>query len=273
MRYVAACLAILLLSSSEAAGTGAQSYEPPRETLTILSLNLAMREDVDRIAAEMRAIGAGAADIMLLQEVVERPGRASVAHQLGERFGLNAVFQNGFGLGDGRSVGLATLGRFPSRDTRVFALKRFDLAFRSRDRIALGVTLDTPAGPLRTYNVHLDTRINTGDRLAQVGSVVDEIRGLAEAAIVAGDFNTNGNLWLFHAIPVPFLGRQGRGLEQFMARHGLQSAFPGGPTHDALRMRLDWVFLKGLRASARAIHPVAVSDHHALLVSVNSTNN
>ena len=67
-------------------------------------------------------------------------------------------------------------------------------------------------------------------------------------------------------LQLPFLGRQGSSLERYMARHGLRSAFERGATHDTLRMRLDWMFLKDMRATARAIHPTNVSDHHALLV-------
>jgi len=267
--YFSLSLAIALSWPAGPSGARATTPHPAADGLTVLSLNLALGEDVDRIASRVRAIGGEAADVMLLQEVIERPGQPSVAHELAERFGLEAVFRREFTLEDGRGVGLATLGRFPAIDARVFPLKHFDLAFRSRDRTALAVTLDTPAGPLRTYNVHLDTRINSGDRLDQIAPVIDDVTAAPGGAIVAGDFNTNGNLWLFHTIPLPFLGRQGRGLEQFMARHGLQSVFDGGPTHDALRMRLDWVFLKDLHASSRSIHPVDVSDHHALIVSVD----
>ena len=229
-----------------------------------------MREDVDRIERSVRAIGGERADVMVLQEVVERSGRPSVAHQLAERFGLEVVYRSGSESGDGGVPGLATLARFPISDARVLRLKRFNVTFRPRDRIALAVTIATSAGPLRTYNVHLDTRINAGDRLAQLEGVVADFAASPEMTIVAGDFNTNRHRWLFHTIPLPFIGRQAHGLEAFMARHGLRSAFDAGSTHDVLGMRLDWMFLKGVEASARAIHPIDVSDHHALMVSVVS---
>jgi endonuclease/exonuclease/phosphatase (EEP) superfamily protein YafD len=98
--------------------------------------------------------------------------------------------------------------------------------------------------------------------------VVDDIASTGDPVIVGGDFNTNNNWWFLHTIPLPWLHRQGRGLERYMETLGFHSAFDGTPTHDALRMRLDWVFLKGLRAAEASIHPLDMSDHHALLVSV-----
>ncbi|MDH4065064.1 MAG: hypothetical protein OEW19_11740 [Acidobacteriota bacterium] len=50
---------------------------------------------------------------------------------------------------------------------------------------------------------------------------------------------------------------------------GFRSVFERGrPTHDTLRMQLDWVFLRGLQALAASIEPVRMSDHHALIVSL-----
>lgn len=241
---------------------------PTATPLTVLSLNLALLEDIDTIVEGLRAIGGDTADVLVLQEVIEAPGQTSVAHQVAASLGVEAVFRPSFKLDDGRTVGQATLSRLPITDARVLSLKKFSLGFRSRERTALAVTVDTPAGPLRTYNVHLDTRINGGDRIDQVSGIIEDIDSTPGAALIAGDFNTNEHLWLFHTIPMPFLGRQSNGLERYMARHGFRSAFENGATHDTLRMRLDWMFLKGMNATARAIHPMAISDHHALMVSV-----
>lgn len=245
----------------------------PTDEVRIVSLNLAMREDAGAIAAELVREGLADADVLLLQEVAGRAGRPSVAHRLAEVLGrpgpdLKVRHSVGFALGADRTVGLATLSRFPVVDSRVLPLTRFDLNFRTRDRIALAVVLDSPAGRLSTYNLHLDTRINTGQRLRQLADVVRDIQPSVDRVIVAGDFNTNRAFWLFHMVPLPFIGRQGRGVERFMTSHGLASVFEGGATHDALGMRLDWVFLKGLRARSSSIHPVELSDHHALSAEI-----
>jgi endonuclease/exonuclease/phosphatase family metal-dependent hydrolase len=237
--------------------------------LTVLSLNLAIREDVDRIAEELRAIGGDRADLLLLQEVVQPSQGPDVARQLAVRLGLGSEYRPAFNLGDERSLGLAIVSRYPLRDLHVIDLKVMSLNFRSRTRIALGAVIDTPAGPVRVYNLHLDTRINLEQRLDQLGVVAREVHATTGPAIVGGDFNTNNNHWLFHTLPVPFIGRQGAGVQRFMEANGFRSVFAlGSPTHDVLRMQLDWLFLRGLRAANASIAPVALSDHHALLASL-----
>lgn len=245
-------------------------HAPPPGALTVVSLNLAMREDVERIATELSATGvAQAVDLFLLQEVARREPGPDVATQLGERLGLESLYQEAFTLDRQRSGGLAILSRHPQRNLRVLALRRFNLSFRSRTRLALGATVDTPAGEVHVFNVHLDTRINLEPRLQQLGSVTRDAASLDGPAIIGGDFNTNDYRWLFDTVPLPFIGRQREGLLQFMEGLGYRSAFNRGrPTHDALGMQLDWVFLRGLQAAGRSIHPMQVSDHHALVVSV-----
>ena len=254
-------LAVLLQAPSPAAAPR------PGAALTVVSINVAMKEDPDRLAAELEAAGARDADVLLLQEVAGRDGRSDITEALARQLGLHAVYEPAFDDG-GRTVGLATLSRYPVSAARVLALERVDLHVRTRDRIALAVELDAPGGPLRTYNLHLDTRINTGDRLKQLAGVMRDATSSDGRALVAGDFNTNPHLWLFHLVPLPFLGRQATGVERFMSSNGFASAFDDGATHDALGMRLDWVFVRGLDVSAASIHPLSVSDHHALLVSV-----
>jgi endonuclease/exonuclease/phosphatase family metal-dependent hydrolase len=254
-------------------GAGRTADAPLRhapDALTVVSLNLAMREDADRLASELIAVGAaGVADLVLLQEVVQRERSPSVARQLGERLGFDSMYREAFTLDQRRSVGLAILSRYPWHDMRVIGLRRFNLRFRSRDRIALVAAVDTPAGRVQVYNVHLDSRINLDSRLEQIAAVARDVRSFEDPAIIGGDFNTNNNRWLFHTIPLPFIERQASGLRRFMEDQGFRSAFGAGrPTHDALGMQLDWVFLRGFHPSAASIHPVEVSDHHALVVSL-----
>lgn len=243
---------------------------PHPDSLTVVTLNLALREDVNRIAAELSDAGiAQTADVLLLQEVMHRKPFADVAAQLGERLGFESVYREASAIDDERSSGLAMLSRYPHRDTRVLNLKRFDLAFRSRTRIALVAAVETPAGPVHVFNVHLDKRINLKPRLDQLESVARDVGSLRGPAIVGGDFNTNNNWWLLSGIPLPFISRQGAGLLRYMEGRGFSSAFERGrPTHDALGMQLDWLFLSGLQATTGSIRPMQVSDHHALVVSV-----
>jgi endonuclease/exonuclease/phosphatase family metal-dependent hydrolase len=260
-------VACLCLSTTGWSASAAAIADPG--ALTVLSLNLAMREDVDQIAAELTSIGIGQTDLLLLQEVVRRGDGPDIAEQLAARLGLASSYCTAFTLSGEKAVGLALVSRFPFHDPQVIELKPISLRFRSRTRIALAATVDTPAGPVRVYNVHLDTRINLGQRLDQLSAVAREVEANGGPTLVGGDFNTNNNFWLFNALPLPFLGRQGAGVQRFMAENGFTSVFAlGRPTHDVMRMQLDWLFLRGLRASNMSIKPVALSDHHALLASL-----
>lgn len=261
---------LLLPGPGRATQAPAPLAAPPESSLTVVSLNLALREDVDQIAAELSAAGiAQTADVLLLQEVLHRKPFDDIAVQLGEHLGFESVYREAFAIDDDRSSGLAVLSRYPLRDPHVLNLRRFDLGFRSRNRIALGTWVETSAGPVHVVNVHLDTRLNLRPRLEQLESVARHAESLGGPAIVGGDFNTNNNRWLFSTIPLPFMSRQGAGLKRYMESLGFRSAFENGrPTHDALGMQLDWVFLRGLDARAGSIRPMQVSDHHALVVSV-----
>ena len=271
-RALLSVVVALLCLSTTGWGATAAALEAPA-VLTVLSLNLAMREDVDQIAAELIGLGVGHTDLLLLQEVVRRGNGPDVAQQLAARLGLESSYCTSFMLSDEKAVGLALVSRVPSHDRQVIELKPISLPFRSRTRIALGATVETAGGPVRVYNLHLDTRINLGQRLDQLSAVAHQVAADGGPTLVGGDFNTNNNLWLFNALPLPFLGRQGAGVQRFMAENGFRSVFAlGRPTHDILRMQLDWLFLRGLHASSMSIKPVALSDHHALLASLAPGN-
>lgn len=269
-RSFSGVLLALLVLCGMSPNAGTPNAEPGPAALTVVSLNLAMREDVDQIAAELSTKQlVRDADVVLFQEVIARDGAPDVGSRLAEAFGLHSVFRPAIALGSHRQMGLAILTRDEPGDLRVLQLKHFDLSFRSRQRIALGVTIETPSGPIRVYNLHLDTRINVADRIEQLSAVIDELDTDDTPVIIGGDFNSNDNWWLFHTIPLPVAWYQREGLLRYMRSRGFSSAIPGwAATHDAFGMQLDWIFLRGLEARWSFIKPMALSDHHALVASI-----
>src|SRR5215831_13963831 len=121
--------------------------------LSVVTLNMAKEPSAAKIARELRTVPAlRDADVFLLQEVEPR----STADELASALRMYAV-----GSKDAVEVpnlGLAILSRYPLRDVRVRPLPRYDLVFHSRSRFALLATADTPWGPVRIVNTHLDTR-------------------------------------------------------------------------------------------------------------------
>src|SRR5207237_8951209 len=125
--------------------------------------------------------------------------------------------------------------RLPLRDVQTRPLRHYDLRFRSRSRIALAATAVTPWGPVRIFNTHLDTRLNTQERLKQLEPVVGDSAAFGGPGIIGGDFNSNSFHWLGHVLPVPALHSQAYGVHEFMQRERFQTALSTrDPTFDYL---------------------------------------
>lgn len=163
------------LSRSAIGGIDHEPPQPrPQYRLTIASLNIAGQgRTAEPLASwkQQRSL-----DVLLLQEVghTSMDGGAFIA-ELSERMSLHYAYAPTDRLENGYTQGLAILSRFPLDEVRVHRLKYHRLRFRSRCRIALAATVEIAGGRIRLVNVHLDTRINTSDRVAQLIPVLDEI--------------------------------------------------------------------------------------------------
>ena len=240
--------------------------------VSVVTLNMAKETSVQKIFREFDANPAlRDADVLLLQEVKQQDGeRQCVAEQLAAHLGLHVAYSPAeTGVTD---QGLAILSRFPLRDVQTRALKRYDLRFRSRSRMALSATADSPSGPIRIFNTHLDTRLNTRERLEQLDPVIRECAASTGAHIVGGDFNSNDFRWIGHVLPAPAFRSQAAGVEDFMTRQGFHTALSAAtPTFDYLGMHLDWIWLRDLEPRASRVYPLDFSDHHAVWTRVEFT--
>jgi endonuclease/exonuclease/phosphatase family metal-dependent hydrolase len=246
-------------------GDGARQYGAAGPGLTVVSLNTARETDAGRIASELRASPElGGADILMLQEVKQAAGESQPsAKRLAGALGFQIAYAPAApGV---RDQGLAILSRFPLRDVRVIRLQPYDLHFHTRSRFALAATADSPWGPVRVVNAHLDTRLNGGERIGQLAPAVRESEAFPGARIVGGDFNSNGFYWIARLLPVPAIHPQRLAVQDFMSLHGFASALPGNEsTYDYLGMRLDWIWSYGLKTRASRVFPLHFSDHHAV---------
>jgi endonuclease/exonuclease/phosphatase family metal-dependent hydrolase len=228
--------------------------------LSVVTLNMAKETSVPRIVSELDSSSAlRSADVMLLQEVYDR-----TADELGRRLGMS-VAKSPEAPG-GRDIELAILSRFTLRDVQVRRLPQYSLVFHTRSRYALTAVVDTPAGPVRVVDTHLDTRLNAPDRLAQLETALEAASG---RTIVAGDFNSNPFYWIGHVVPLPSAWPQAASVEARMRRAGFSSAIPRRETtFDYLGMHLDWIWLRGGRSSQWRVVPLKFSDHHACWAQV-----
>jgi endonuclease/exonuclease/phosphatase family metal-dependent hydrolase len=240
---------------------------PSGAHLSVASLNSAMEKDSRTILRDLgKAPIVRDADLLLLQEVVHSEAdRHGVAGEVARALNRHVVFApEGPGV---YNRGLAILSRYPIRDTRVHTLRAFNLRFHKRLRFALAATIDTPSGPVRVCNVHLDTRINSDDRIEQLRPVLEEVESFTGPRLIGGDFNTNAFYWLWNVIPVPGIQRQAEAVRRFMSAHGFTAPLQSGlATFNHLGMHLDWIFEKGLEPHGVTVAKMPFSDHRALVM-------
>lgn len=234
--------------------------------VSAVSLNMAKEIDSCEVVKTIRTTPRlRDADVYLFQEVRHDAGKPSVADDAAQKLGYSAAFAaSAPGVYD---QGLAIVSRYPIKSVRTRSLKACDLRFRSRNRFALAADVCTPWGDVRVWNVHLDTRINSQERLDQLRPVIDEAAGLTGPRLIGGDFNTNDLYWLGNVLPVPFGPAHGTAIRRAMKQHGFETPFPDGlDTFPRFRRHLDWIFLSGLKALDASVEPASFSDHNAVWV-------
>jgi endonuclease/exonuclease/phosphatase family metal-dependent hydrolase len=167
--------------------------------------------------------------------------------------------------------GLAILSRLPLGDVRVYPLAYHKLRFKSRCRIALGATVATAGGPIRVTNVHLDTRINSDARVAQLAPLLDALGGIDGSQLIGGDFNTMDIYWWQTMWPLPNAAQQAAAVRAELGNRGFHTPFTGGrPTFKFMNLpiQLDWIFLKQLEAVAWDVDDVPITDHRGIWARV-----
>ncbi len=220
----------------------ASAGERPPGDLRVMTINVlhdfprfeALRERLDRIAAEIRRLDA---DVVCVQEVPWTPSLGDGARYLAERSGLNHVYVR---ANAGRRLilfeeGEALLSRFPLRDASFAELLPRASAFERR--VALHAVAESPFGPLHLFSTHL----TNGDPAARRGQAAS-LRAFVEAktdgvAIVAGDFNAHPAAPEIGSLAALWIDTQRATPEPTCCVDGLRAA-PDEP----LEERIDYLF-------------------------------
>lgn len=288
LRKLATCVAVVFLAVTAPAGVvDASSPCVPRPTTVgfsvpttsqspdhthtvVASLNLAGEA---RIASELVAwTRQRNIDILLLQEVghPSNDGAAFVA-ALSEQLGSHFAYAPATTIDETGSQGLAIVSRYPIEDIRVFPLKYHHLRFRSRCRIALTAKVMTGTGWIQVVNVHLDTRINSQDRVNQLAPVLEDLACVHLPQIIGGDFNTMNIGWFRTMWPFPYFQRQSRAVEGFLGADGFHTPLIDSPATFrflGIPFKLDWLYLKQLEALEWNVDSVRYSDHRGVWARV-----
>ena len=259
------CAPAELVAGSPSSSSLAESSPPDASRpLVVVSLNMAGVTDWEEVRAGFESVReAPQADIYLLQEFVK--DSSDLLGTASSSLGYHYMFSGTEKCGGDCLKGVAILSRYPLLDQGVLELPRNNLRFNLRCRIALGATAETRLGPLRVYSLHLDTRINSGRRVRQIGPVFDQAAEFNGPVLIAGDFNTANVLYILSVVPIPFLQLQGRAVRNAMKARGFQTPFlKTRNTFSFPPAKLDWIYLRGLEATRRGVADIEFSDHRAL---------
>lgn len=260
--WVSGLAALLVSAAAFAQSAGGAS------TLSVATINMAKVRDPERVIREWRAHpGIWNSDVLLLQEVAHyADGRPSIAQTLAKEMGSYVVSEPS--LADRDTDGLAIISRYLLTDFHIVQLAHNQMVFHTRNRIAIAATVQTPLGPMRVYNVHLDSRVNAKTRLRQVAPVISQAAAWHGPRLIAGDFNTNYLRWVGNVVPVG-LSSQGRAIQREMRSHGFTTCREdSGPTSNFLRLHLDWVYTREVPVIRTEVQPLGFSDHRAVLATL-----
>jgi endonuclease/exonuclease/phosphatase family metal-dependent hydrolase len=275
-------LAPALWPRPRAAGAGA--HEPvllevggaPREEpaqgrpgeLKIVSYNIRYRagDDLKRLEKLLRDDPEiGGAHVIGLQEVdrnKKRTGHVNTARQLAGALGMSYAWAAPPDADeDGEEeTGCAILSPFPMSDvTRVLLTHEGP---DGRRRVAVGATLRVGQARLRVYSVHAETRMPLEKKVEHWRAVLEDLRlhPKVAGAVVLGDFNT-------------IKGKDVRAARRLFSEEGFTTPIPDDRSTwktFVIKLKLDWLWLRGLEARAHGIDKeVGLSDHWPLWATVS----
>ena len=156
-------------------------------------------------------------------------------------------------------TGVAILSSYPLTDVRRLVLPHPGPG--GRRRVAIGATVDIGETPLRIYSVHSENRIPVSEKIEQAKAVIQDLARYPKhmRAIVLGDLNTwepnsvkrMSELFMRDNFTTPFANDKSTFLQTVLV-------IP-------IRLKLDWIWLRGLQANSHGIDTkIGFSDHWPL---------
>jgi endonuclease/exonuclease/phosphatase family metal-dependent hydrolase len=253
-------------------GSGARTQTPPAapSEIKIVSYNMrwrsgeSLREIINLLRGDPEI---GRAQIIGLQEAdrnKKRSGYTNTARKIADELGMYYAWAapplSERSKESEEETGVAILSAYPMTETVRILLPNEGPG--GRRRVALGASISIGAKIIRVYSIHAETRISTEKKLEQLDAVVRDLKNYPKATgfIVLGDFNT--------------LEQQSiENTTQLFTEAGFETPFPNSlKTWKTfiLELKLDWIWLKGLRPSDYGVdRKVTFSDHFPLWLKIN----
>lgn len=206
----------------------------------------------------------GAAAILGLQEVDRNKKRTGnlntaklIAEELGKHYAWAAPPTPNENMEE--ETGVAILSSYPLADVNRIVLPHPGPG--GRKRVAVGATITVAGAPLRVYSVHSENRISVEKKIDQTKAVLKDLARYPTdmRAIILGDLNT----WEPNSV---------RKTAALFAAENFTTPFPNGKSTFLrvvlvvpIRLKLDWIWLRGLETTSHGIDKkVDLSDHWPL---------
>lgn len=258
-----------LLETGQAAKIVAPAAVPTE--ITVVSYNIRWRAgaELNQISDWLKG---KRALIIALQEVDrarERTDKKNNARELAERLGMYYAWAAPPGTKDEKEeeTGVELLSAYPLID-----IKRIVLPHKGpggRRRVALGATIKLEKSHVRVYSVHSETRISTAQKVEQFRAVLHDLARFPKSmpVIVMGDLNS----WEPATV---------KSVRKLFTEKGFttpfkddESTFKRDLVFFDLKLKLDWIWLRGLTARSYGIdQSLTVSDHFPLWTIVSETS-
>jgi endonuclease/exonuclease/phosphatase family metal-dependent hydrolase len=208
------------------------------------------------------------ADAIFIQEIESYPDETgSRASRLAAALQVGYVYVPAR-LRNGGTHGLAILSRYPL--TNVMRMDLPEVSQSKLSRIAISAEIDLGTRSLTVIDLHLDTLLNTAERIAQLHPVVIDA---SPQTVVAGDFNMSRIEWL-DGVPIlsASASDQAPVVDSYMQGLGFATPCAGsGPTEHmyGLEQRLDAIYTRDLATTYGGVQRSGPSDHWPMWVDVS----
>ncbi len=210
----------------------------------------------------------GNAIVLGLQEVdrnKKRTGNQNTVKALAEELGLYYAWAAPPSpkAGQEEETGVALLSPYPLTDIRRMVLPHEGPG--RRRRAGIGATIKFGDTSVRVYSIHSETRMSMDKKVAQMNAALEDLAKYPKEmpAIVMGDLNT----WEFDA---------GKRTVKLFTDAGFHTPFDGQSTFCQqilfvpLKLKLDWIWLRNIYATAHGIdRQVKLSDHWPLWTTLS----
>lgn len=235
--------------------------------IKVVSYNIRWRggEDLDELIKHLKHDSELAgASIVGLQEVdrnKKRTGNLNTAKKMAEKLGQYYAWAAPPTAKPGmeEETGVAILSSYPLSDVRRIVLPHPGPG--RRRRVAIGATVDIAGTSLRVYSVHSENRMGVDKKIEQSKAVLEDLATYPKhlRAIILGDLNT----WESAAV---------KKTSQLFVSENFTTPFDNGKSTFLqkvllvpIKLKLDWIWLRGLEASSHGIDKkVGLSDHWPL---------